>query len=147
MMHKDVCICNYVLAEGAHVPEKKHPEDAGYDVYANEEIMISPGCRAAVGIGVFVQPEPGWYIQVVPRSGLAIKNGITVLNTPGTIDSNYRNEIKVILVNHSTDEYVVHKGDRIAQLIFTPSYEAAFVKAESLDDSDRGQGGFGSTGK
>lgn len=147
MMHKDVCICNYVLAEGAHVPEKKHPDDAGYDVYANENMVIHKGERAAVGTGLFFQPDSGWYIQVVPRSGLALKSGITVLNTPGTIDSNYRNEIKVILANLSNEDYEVHKGDRIAQLIFTPSYEAAFFKVDTLDDSDRGQGGFGSTGK
>ena len=135
------------MAEGAHLPEKKHPYDAGYDVYANEYMVIHKGERAAVGTGLFFQPDSGWYIQVVPRSGLALKSGITVLNTPGTVDSNYRNEIKVILANFSDKDYEVHTGDRIAQLIFTPSYEAAFFKVDSLDDSDRGQGGFGSTGQ
>ena len=147
MMHKDICICNCVLAEGAHLPEKKHPDDAGYDVYANEYMVIHKGERAAVGTGLFFQPDSGWYIQVVPRSGLALKSGITVLNTPGTVDSNYRNEIKVILANFSDKDYEVHTGDRIAQLIFTPSYEAAFFKVDSLDNSDRGKGGFGSTGQ
>ena len=144
---REMCICNFVLDEGARLPEKKHPEDAGYDVYANENVRIAPGARHAVSTGLYFQPETGWYIQVVPRSGLALKNGITVLNTPGTIDSNYRNEIKVILVNHSNEDFDIHKGDRIAQLIFTPSYEAVFVEAKTLDDSDRGQGGFGSSGK
>ena len=147
MIRKDVCICSYVLAEGARLPEKKHSDDAGYDVYANEDVILHNGERAAVGTGLFFQPESGWYIQVVPRSGLALKSGISVLNTPGTIDSNYRNEIKVILVNLSGSDYEIHKGDRIAQLIFTPSYEAAFIGVGALDDSDRGQGGFGSTGK
>ena len=142
---REKCNCKFVLAEGAKVPEKKHPEDAGYDIYANESILIHSGSRAAVSTGLFVQPDPGWYIQVVPRSGLAINFGLTVLNTPGTIDSNYRNEIKVILQNHGED-YMVNKGDRIAQLIFTPSPEAEFEQVLVLDSSDRGRHGFGSTG-
>ncbi len=146
-MKREICLCNYTLDPGARVPEKKHPEDAGYDVYANEAVIVNPGDRVAVSTGVHFQPEAGWYIQVVPRSGLALKKGITVLNTPGTIDSNYTAEVKVILVNHSNAPYQVNTGDRIAQIIFTPSYEAMLMKVDVLNDSDRGEGGFGSTGK
>lgn len=146
-MRREVCLCNYTLDPGARVPEKKHPEDAGYDVYANEATIINPGARAAVSTGVHFQPEPGWYIQVVPRSGLALKNGISVLNTPGTVDSNYTADVKVILVNHNVVPYQVNVGDRIAQIIFTPSYEAVLMQVDALNDSDRGLGGFGSTGK
>ena len=94
-----------------------------------------------------IEPPFDWYVQIVPRSGLAAKHGITVLNTPGTIDSNYRDEIKVIMINHSSQPYPIFKGDRIAQMIFTPSYKAALVKVDELGDSDRGLGGLGSTGR
>lgn len=142
-----ICNCLYTLDVGAQAPIKKHHSDAGYDIFANEDVLINPGARHAVSTGVHFQPEDGWYIQVVPRSGMALKHGISVLNTPGTVDSNYRAEVKVILVNHSNTPYAVSKGDRIAQLIFTPSYEANLQQVESLDDSDRGNNGFGSSGK
>lgn len=144
---REVCHCKIVLDEGARVPEKKHPDDAGYDVYANENVSLNPGERAAVSTGIKVQPDSGWYIQVVPRSGMAFKSGITVLNSPGTIDSNYKADVKAILVNHSDEIYNICQGDRIAQLIFTPSYGAEFEQVLFLDNSDRGEGGFGSTGK
>lgn len=144
---REKCNCKFVLAEGAKIPEKKHPEDAGYDIYANENVSLSPGERVAVSTGIKVQPDPGWYIQIVPRSGMAFKSGITVLNSPGTIDSNYKADVKVILVNHGNEVYNICQGDRIAQLIFTPSYEAELEQVLFLDDSDRGEGGFGSTGR
>lgn len=144
---RERCYCEIKLDDGARLPERKHPEDAGFDLYANEDAVIPAGSWKAVDTGVHTNPRPGWYIQIVPRSGLAYKSGISVLNTPGTIDSNYRNSIKVIMYNISDSDYEVHAGDRIAQMIFTPSYEVDFAEVEELDDSDRGQGGFGSTGK
>lgn len=144
---REGCYCKFTLDAGARLPEKKHPEDAGYDIYANEHVVINPGERYAVATGVHYQPDPGWYMQVVPRSGLAFKNSVTVLNTPGTIDSNYRNQVKVILVNLGNEPFEVNQGDRIAQMIFTPVYDVVFGQVSDLDDSDRGQGGFGSTGK
>ena len=138
-----------VAAKGAVIPQYKTAGAAGADICAllESDVVLKKGERAMIPTGLFFEIPAGYEIQVRPRSGLAAKNGVTVLNTPGTIDSNYRNEVKVILVNLSGEDYEVHKGDRIAQLIFTPSYEAAFFKVDSLDDSDRGQGGFGSTGK
>lgn len=135
-----------VLDSGAKIPVKKHPEDAGYDICSNEKVVLHPMERKAVGTGIRIEPEPNWYAQVVPRSGLAIKNGISVLNTPGTIDSNYRNEIKVILINLSNEDFEINVGDRIAQLIFTPSYSVDFENVLLLGESDRNLGGFGSTG-
>lgn len=135
-----------VLDSGAKIPVKKHPEDAGYDICSNEKVVLHPMERKAVGTGICIEPEPNWYVQVVPRSGLAIKNGISVLNTPGTIDSNYRNEIKVILINLSNEDFEINVGDRIAQLIFTPSYSVDFENVLLLGESDRNLGGFGSTG-
>lgn len=135
-----------VLDSGAKIPVKKHPEDAGYDICSNEKVVLHPMERKAVGTGIRIEPEPNWYVQVVPRSGLAIKNGISVLNTPGTIDSNYRNEIKVILINLSNEDFEINVGDRIAQLIFTPSYSVDFENVLLLGESDRNLGGFGSTG-
>jgi dUTP pyrophosphatase len=135
-----------VLDSGAKIPVKKHPEDAGYDICSNEKVVLHPMERKAVGTGIRIEPEPNWYVQVVPRSGLSIKNGISVLNTPGTIDSNYRNEIKVILINLSNEDFEINVGDRIAQLIFTPSYSVDFENVLLLGESDRNLGGFGSTG-
>jgi dUTP pyrophosphatase len=135
-----------VLDSGAKIPVKKHPEDAGYDICSNEKVVLHPMERKAVGTGIRIEPESNWYVQVVPRSGLAIKNGISVLNTPGTIDSNYRNEIKVILINLSNEDFEINVGDRIAQLIFTPSYSVDFENVLLLGESDRNLGGFGSTG-
>lgn len=135
-----------VLDSGVKIPVKKHPEDAGYDICSNEKVVLHPMERKAVGTGIRIEPEPNWYVQVVPRSGLAIKNGISVLNTPGTIDSNYRNEIKVILINLSNEDFEINVGDRIAQLIFTPSYSVDFENVLLLGESDRNLGGFGSTG-
>lgn len=146
---RENCECKIVLGEGAVLPEKKHPDDAGYDICSNVDIVLEEHSGPViVSTGIFIEPtNPEWYIQVVPRSGLAANKGITVLNTPGTIDSNYRNEIKVIMINHSDSSYEIHKGDRIAQMIFTPSYSARFVVVDELGDSDRGLGGIGSTGR
>lgn len=135
-----------LLDEGAQSPVYKHSSDAGADISANEYKIVPAHGRVAVDTGVHTDPGDGWYIQIVPRSGLALKQGITVLNTPGTIDSNYRDSIKVILYNSTDTDFVVHKGDRIAQMILTPCHHAIFEQVMFLDETDRGNNGFGSTG-
>jgi len=119
---------------------------AGMDVLAAEDLTIEPGGRTAVATGFAVSIPPGYEIQVRPRSGLALKQGITVPNTPGTIDSDYRGEVKVILMNQSQDNFSVQRGDRIAQLVLAPVTLALWQEVEQLDETVRGDGGFGSTG-
>ena len=138
----------FVAQEGAIIPEYKTSGAAGADVCAflSEPVVIKSGEFAMIPTGLsFAIPE-GYEIQVRPRSGLAAKNGVTVLNTPGTIDSDYRGEVKVILINHGKDSFTVNNGDRIAQLIVAPVTQGIFEKAEELDSTERGEGGFGSTG-
>ncbi len=119
---------------------------AGMDVVAAEETAIAPGMRHAVATGLALSIPPGFEIQVRPRSGLALKHGITVPNTPGTIDSDYRGELKVILINHGDTTFVVQRGDRVAQLVLAPVTRASWLEVDELDDTVRGIGGFGSTG-
>ncbi len=119
---------------------------AGMDVLSAENVILRPGARQAVGTGLAVAIPPGYEIQVRPRSGLALKHGISVPNTPGTIDSDYRGELKVILINHSDDNFAVQRGDRIAQLVVSPVTLARWHEVEELDSTQRGEGGFGSTG-
>lgn len=121
---------------------------AGVDLRADipEAVELPPLGRALVPTGLFMQIPEGFEGQVRPRSGLAAKKGITVLNTPGTIDADYRGEIKVILVNLSSETFVVEPGERIAQMVFARCEKAEFEQVESLDESERGEGGFGSTG-
>jgi len=116
------------------------------DVLAAEDVTLAPGERHAVATGFAVAIPPGYEIQVRPRSGLALKHGISVPNTPGTIDSDYRGELKVILVNHGSADFVVARGDRIAQLVLAPVTLAAWDEVAELDETARGAGGFGSTG-
>lgn len=116
------------------------------DVLSAEELTLAPGARHAVATGLALAIPPGYEIQVRPRSGLALKHGISVPNTPGTIDSDYRGELKVILINHGTESFPIARGDRVAQLVLAPVVQAAWVEAEELDDTLRGAGGFGSTG-
>ncbi len=131
---------------GLSLPSYESAGAAGMDICAAESIVIRSTRRAAIATGfAFAIPE-GYEIQVRPRSGLAYKNGITVLNTPGTIDSDYRGEIKVILVNLSDDDFQINKGDRIAQIVAAPVQRANLNEVDSLDDTQRGSGGFGSTG-
>lgn len=122
---------------------------AGMDVYAeiNEHMVIKPLERVLVPTGLQVEIPYGFEIQVRPRSGLAIKHGITLLNTPGTIDSDFRGEIKVIMINISNEEFVVKPHERIGQLILNKVYKCVWEEAEELEESDRGHGGFGHTGK
>lgn len=128
-------------------PAYAQPGDAGADLVAAEAVRLEPGERALVGTGVRIALPEGYAAFVVPRSGLAAKHGITVVNSPGTIDAGYRGEIKVILLNtDSTQAYDVAIGDRIAQMIIMPVTRATFVPVEELPDSVRGAGGFGSTG-
>jgi len=132
--------------EGLELPQYATAGAAGMDVLAAEDVTLAPGARHAVATGLAVAIPQGFEIQVRPRSGLALKFGITVPNTPGTIDSDYRGELKVILINHGHDPFEVRRGDRIAQLVLAPVTRAAWLKVEELDETLRGEGGFGSTG-
>ena len=131
----------------AVLPSYAHPSDAGMDVRSVENLTIAPGKRALVHTGLVVLLPPLYEAQVRPRSGLALKSGVTVLNTPGTIDSGYRGEIGVILVNLGDDVFAVKKGDKIAQIVIAPVTQPTVVETEEVDETDRGSGGFGSTGK
>ena len=132
--------------EGLELPAYATDGAAGMDVLSAEDVTIAPGGRHAVATGLAVAIPPGFEIQVRPRSGLALKHGITVPNTPGTIDSDYRGELKVILINHGADPFDIRRGDRVAQLVLAPVTRAAWLETEELDDTARGAGGFGSTG-
>jgi len=120
---------------------------AGMDVVSAEDVVIVPGARHAVATGLSMAIPQGYEIQVRPRSGLAFKHGITVPNTPGTIDSDYRGELKVLLINHGTEDFAVQRGDRVAQLVLAPVVQAAWEEVAELDATERGAGGFGSTGR
>lgn len=129
------------------LPAYAHPGDAGADLVAAEAVRLAPGRRALVGTGVRIALPDGYVAFVVPRSGLAAKHGITIVNAPGTVDAGYRGEIKVSLLNTDLDEpYDVAVGDRIAQLIVMPVPRARFIPVDALPESVRGEGGFGSTG-
>ncbi|WP_454150831.1 dUTP diphosphatase [Microbacterium lacticum] len=131
----------------AHVPAYAHPGDAGADLVATEAVRLGPGERALVGTGVRIALSDGYAAFVVPRSGLAARHGITIVNSPGTVDAGYRGEIKVSLLNTDASEaYDVAVGDRIAQLIVLPVPRVRFVPVDDLPASVRGDGGFGSTG-
>lgn len=119
---------------------------AGMDVVSAESVTIAPGARHAVATGLALAIPAGYEIQVRPRSGLALKHGITVPNTPGTIDSDYRGELKVILINLGTEPFAIARGDRVAQLVLAPVVQAAWGEVAELDATERGAGGFGSTG-
>ena len=121
---------------------------SGADIKANitQEIHIPPGESHLIPTGIRLQIPEGYEGQVRPRSGLALKHSVTVLNTPGTIDSDYRGELKIILINHGKSSYTVHNNDRIAQLVFSPVIQAEFIQKKELAASDRGKNGFGSTG-
>tara|TARA_B000000565_G_scaffold13673_1_gene9899 strand:+ start:2080 stop:2514 length:435 start_codon:yes stop_codon:yes gene_type:complete len=138
------------------INKSKHPlpkystaYSAGMDLRANinEEISLLPQDRVLVKTGLHLEIPQGYEAQVRPRSGLALKNGITVLNSPGTIDADYRGEVGVVLINHSKDVFYINNGDRIAQLVFAKHEQATLVRVSVLDESERSEGGFGSTGK
>lgn len=127
-------------------PAKAHDDDAGYDLRSREAVTLPAGQRALVPTGLFLELPAGWEGQVRPRSGLAIKHGITILNAPGTIDAGYRGEVCVILFNTDKTVFEIARGDRIAQLILQQLSAAQLVPAETLNESLRGSGGFGSSG-
>ena len=131
---------------GLPLPAYASDGAAGMDVVAAESLTLRPGQRAAIATGMAFAIPPGWEIQVRPRSGLALKNGVTCLNTPGTIDSDYRGEVKVILANLGDEYFEVKRGDRIAQLVPAQVQRAVLAEVDELDGTVRGSGGFGSTG-
>ena len=133
--------------EGLPLPAYASDHAAGLDVTAAEELTLEPGQRHAVATGFAIEIPHGYEVQVRPRSGLAIKHGITCLNTPGTIDSDYRGEVKVILINLGQEPFPIRRGERIAQLVPAPVLRADFVEAAELGQTARGEGGFGSTGR
>ena len=130
------------------LPAYATPQSAGMDLRANidESIVLHPMERRLVPTGLFMALPAGFEAQIRPRSGLALKHGITVLNTPGTIDADYRGEIMVLLINFSQTDFVINDGERIAQMVIAPVVMSTFEEAEELSDTDRGTGGFGSTG-
>jgi dUTP pyrophosphatase len=128
------------------LPAYAREEDAGLDLHAAETLTLAPGARGAVGTGLAVAIPAGHAGLVLPRSGLALKSGITVLNTPGLVDAGYRGELKVLLVNHDARPVTIRRGDRIAQLVIQRVEHADLVEVDALPPSERGAGGFGSTG-
>jgi len=121
---------------------------AGCDVRAaiDAPVVIKPGERYMTPTGIAIALPPGWEAQMRPRSGLAAKHGVSCVNSPGTIDADYRGELKVMLINHGADDFVVDRGDRIGQMVIAPVWQAQFEEVDVLDETERGQGGFGSTG-
>jgi dUTP pyrophosphatase len=137
-----------LLADGAILPARAHDGDAGLDLHAAEDATLAPGERASVGTGVAVEIPAGHAGLVLPRSGLAARHGIALVNAPGLIDSGYRGEIRVLLLNTDRDEaFEISAGDRIAQLVITPIAGATPEEASELGESARGEGGFGSSGR
>ena len=140
-------LCRLPHGEGLPLPVYATAGAAGMDVVAAEALTLAPGARAAVATGFAIAIPEGYEVQVRPRSGLALKHGITCLNTPGTIDADYRGEVKVILANLGDAPFAIAIGDRIAQLVPAPVQRATLEIVEALDDTTRGSGGFGSTGR
>ncbi|KPH60609.1 MULTISPECIES: dUTP diphosphatase [unclassified Novosphingobium] len=132
--------------EGLALPAYATDGAAGMDVVSAEDVILAPGGRHAVATGLAMAIPPGFEIQVRPRSGLALKHGISVPNSPGTIDSDYRGELKVILINHGAQAFEIRRGDRVAQLVLAPVTRAAWLTVDELEATERGEGGFGSTG-
>jgi dUTP pyrophosphatase len=137
-------------AEGLPLPAYESAGAAGMDLRAAvpeaAPMTLAPGARAAIPTGLAMALPPGFEAQVRARSGLALKNGVAPLNSPGTIDADYRGEIKVILINHGAEHFVIRRGDRIAQLVVAPVIQAQWLETDDLDATTRGSGGFGSTG-
>ena len=141
----DIRICNHSDNElPAYATELS--AGMGLRAFLPEPVVLAPGAYAMIPTGLHIELPDGYEAQVRPRSGLAAKNGVTVLNAPGTIDADYRGEIKVILINHSATPFTVHSGDRIAQMIVARYEKVSWVSADSLSDTARGEGGFGHTG-
>ena len=138
-------------AEGLALPAYETTGSAGMDLRAalpaSEPVVLAPGERRLIPTGLKIALEPGYEAQVRPRSGLALKHGVTCLNSPGTIDSDYRGEVGVILINHGQIAFEIQRGERIAQMVIAPYAQAVMAEVEALDETARGAGGFGSTGK
>ncbi|MGE5369650.1 MAG: dUTP diphosphatase [Chloroflexota bacterium] len=145
-----VCIRRLTNGEGLPAPAYASPGAAGLDLYAalpaGQKLVLEPGARDLIPTGVQIALPDGYEAQLRPRSGLAVEHGVTVLNAPGTIDSDYRGEVKALLVNHGGQPFEITRGMRIAQLVIAPVIRAALVEVEELDETSRGAGGFGSTG-
>lgn len=138
-----------IINRGHHpLPEYATTQSAGMDLRANidESVVLHPMERRLVPTGLFMALPVGYEAQIRPRSGLALKHGITVLNTPGTIDADYRGEIMVLLINFSQNDFVINDGERIAQMVIAKHENAEFIEVETLDDTERGTGGYGHTG-
>ena len=135
------------LALPAYETELAAGADVRAAIPADAPLTLRPGERFMVPTGLAMALPPGWEAQMRPRSGLAAKFGISCVNAPGTIDADYRGELKVILINHGAEDFVISRGDRIGQMVIAPVWQADFVEAESLDKTERGTGGFGSTGR
>lgn len=133
-------------AEDLPLPAYATAGAAGMDVVSAEDVTLAPGARHAVATGLAMAIPHGFEIQVRPRSGLALKHGVTVPNTPGTIDSDYRGELKVIMINLGAEPFAIRRGDRVAQLVLAPVTQASWLEVDELDQTARGEGGFGSTG-
>ena len=134
--------------DGLDLPAYETALAAGCDVRAAVEtpLTLQPGERRMVPTGIAIALPPGWEAQMRPRSGLAAKHGISCVNAPGTIDADYRGELKVILINHGAEDFTINRGDRIGQMVIAPAYQAVFEEVDELDETARGAGGFGSTG-
>ena len=142
----DISVKRLAHAGDLPLPSYETSGSAGMDVRAAENMVIAPGHRGLVGTGLAFAIPQGYEIQVRPRSGLALKKGIGVPNSPGTIDSDYRGELKIILLNHGEEDFIIERGDRIAQIIVAPVQRGILVEVADLDQTERGSGGFGSTG-
>ena len=147
MHNLPVAIKRLPHGEGLNLPAYATAGAAGMDVVAAEDALLAAGGgRHAVATGFALAIPQGYEVQVRPRSGLALKHGISLPNTPGTIDSDYRGELKIIMINHGAEDFAIARGDRIAQLVLAPVVQASWVEVTELDETERGQGGFGSTG-
>ena len=134
------------IHDDAVIPKYAHDNDAGVDLYSCEDATLKPGERKLIKTGIKIAVPEGYEAQVRPRSGLAIKHGLSICNTPGTVDAGYRGEICVILINHGQEKFQVEKGMRICQMIFNKVEQAEFEEVDELDQTTRGEGGFGHTG-
>ncbi len=142
----DIKVSIQRIHEKAKIPSYANADDAGVDLYSVKDIILNPGERVLVPIGIKIAIPKGYEGHVRPKSGLALKHGISIVNTPGTIDAGYRGEIGVIVINHGSEPYTIESGKKIAQMVFNKVEQADFVEVESLDETSRGEGGFGSTG-
>ena len=150
-MKPQIAVRRLPHAEGLPLPAYETPGSAGMDLRAavadDQPMTLKPGARALAPTGLCMAIPQGYEVQVRPRSGLAAKAGVTCLNTPGTIDSDYRGEVQVILINLGAEDFVIRRGDRIAQMVVAPVAQADWSEVDSLDETARGAGGFGSTGR